>query len=997
MKKLLLIIFVLVQFICRAEYDSTYVLSITQKYAIPENVVNGDYVGIWKKTYTWSPVGTISYTIEQNYNNAFSINSSTGLITVSNAGQINGQVTQQDMLINLIIRTTDSNGGSPVIELDTARIWVKEDAYCKFIDYDYNDTGTGTRTAPYNDFSDVVATVSAGYGYFIKRGNTPADKVYNISGFQASALHPTIIGAYSSGNNPIFNGSGLSSGETFEFHNTPIPSSYCYIFNIDIKNYPTVALRIATRSDHFAVYNSYYEGNCRVTWDGQADVYFYGSAADSLTNWGHELINLESYHCLSAILKTDASGVYAYNIKAAVNNTTEGYNFRFAISQYSKLSHFIFTNGTRSLQSRSPGVVISDGIITGASEAGVFLVTNATYGDKPNDLKIHNVLFMDNSYGIYSYNSNINGTIIEDCRFESNTNDGIYFYNGGFNRIIQRCSFINNGSDGIHLNRSSQTSTNLNINYNEFYGNTGYGINASGAICANGLKVYNNTVDGNITLSGTSGSVVRNNFFKALVEGSTPTKSNNLDIDDIATGNYFTDYAGHDYSLKSTANLAIDNGLDLDLTLDIKGTTVGNSPDIGAYEYVSGGSTPTVTITATDASASETGPDSGIFTVSRGAVTSGNLTVNYAKSGSTTSADYTQSLSGNVTIADGNSAATITITPVDDSEAEGNQTVILTLNSGTGYAVAASPNNTATVTIADNDGGYVVPIAHWMFEQNGTDASGNGHTATLTGTPTFLTGAVGTYGVNLNASDRYADCGTFNLGNAFSVTGWYKFTGTTRRTLIANTTYYTPNGFFIYMDGTTGKLTMVTGNGSLTATASSTTGNHTDNAWKHFAVVVDKTAGTCNFYINGVSKTSASTIRTDFTTNATVILGKTTDNNYKLYGHLDDARIYDYKLSGSDISEIYNQLKNAKIPINEEMSNTDVSIYPIPFGEVLTIENISSIKQVEMLNVSGQTSLTKNNEAAQIMKINTENLKSGVYFLRLVDGSGEVSTYKVVK
>ena len=1006
MKKSLFIVFVLVQFICRAEYDSNYVLSITQKYAIPENVSNGDYVGMWMKTYTWASVGTISYSIEQNYNNAFSINSATGLITVSNASQINGQISLQDVLVNLIIRTTDSGFG---FELDTAKIWIKENAYCKFIDYGYTGTETGTRTQPYNDFSDIP-TIIAGYGYFIKRGNTPANKYYIRSGFQASATHPTIIGAYSSGNNPTFNGSGLSIEDgLFKFLNTPSPSSYCYIYNIDIKNYPETALRIEARSNHFSVYNSYYENNCRVAWNGLADIYFYGNPADSLTSWGHELINLESYHCKSPIVKTDASGVYAYNIKAAVYNTepkAEAPNFRFSVSYYSKLSHFLFIGGDRSLQVRYPDVVISDGIITGATErdgSGMYLVTGDNYGGKPTNLRIHNVLFKDNLYGIYGYNSKINGTIIEDCRFESNTNDGIYFWNGGFNRIIRRCSFINNGSDGIHLFNSSQTSTNLNINYNEFYGNAGYAINAPipavGKTCATDLKVYNNTVDGNITLSGTTGSVVRNHFFKALVEGTTPTKSNNLDIDDISTGNYFTNYAGHDYSLKSTASLAINLGYNVSLTSDIIGTSVpqGGTPDIGAYEYVSGASTPTVSISATDANASETSQDPGVFTVSRGTATSGNLTVYYTKTGSTSSGDYTQTLTGSVIIANGYSEATITITPVDDSEAEGNQTVILTLDSGTGYTVAASPYNTATVTIADNDGGYVVPIAHWMFEENGNDASGNGHTATLYGTPPYLTGAVGDFGINLNASDRYADCGTFNLGSAFSLTGWYKFTGTTRRALIANSTYYTPNGFFLYMDGTTGKLTFVTGNGSLTATASSTSGNHTDNTWKHFAVVVDKTAGTCNFYVNGVSKTSSSAIRTDFTTNAGVLLGKTTDSNYKLYGHLDDARIYDYKLSASDISDIYNQIKSAKIPAGPDMGDKDISIYPVPFVDILTIQNIGETERVEMLNVSGQTIFTKDSKGNTMMNINTESLKSGVYFLRLLDSAGAVSTYKVVK
>jgi len=41
--------------------------------------------------------------------------------------------------------------------------------------------------------------------------------------------------------------------------------------------------------------------------------------------------------------------------------------------------------------------------------------------------------------------------------------------------------------------------------------------------------------------------------------------------------------------------------------------------------------------------------------------------------------------------------------PCDDVLVEGPESVILTLAAGTANAVAGAPNNTATVTIADND------------------------------------------------------------------------------------------------------------------------------------------------------------------------------------------------------------------------------------------------------------------------------------------------------
>ena len=76
------------------------------------------------------------------------------------------------------------------------------------------------------------------------------------------------------------------------------------------------------------------------------------------------------------------------------------------------------------------------------------------------------------------------------------------------------------------------------------------------------------------------------------------------------------------------------------------------------------------------------------------------LTVNYTVGRTATSAaDYT-ALSGSVSIPIGSATATITVAAVDDSLAEGPETVIATLAAG-GYTIK-NPL-TATVTINDND------------------------------------------------------------------------------------------------------------------------------------------------------------------------------------------------------------------------------------------------------------------------------------------------------
>jgi len=108
-----------------------------------------------------------------------------------------------------------------------------------------------------------------------------------------------------------------------------------------------------------------------------------------------------------------------------------------------------------------------------------------------------------------------------------------------------------------------------------------------------------------------------------------------------------------------------------------------------------------VTVSASDAAASETGPDPGTFTVSRSGSTTAPLTVNYTLGGSATNGTDYSTLSGSVIIGAGLSTASVTVAPIDDSIYEGNETVILTLSASANYGIGTP--SSATVTIADND------------------------------------------------------------------------------------------------------------------------------------------------------------------------------------------------------------------------------------------------------------------------------------------------------
>lgn len=124
------------------------------------------------------------------------------------------------------------------------------------------------------------------------------------------------------------------------------------------------------------------------------------------------------------------------------------------------------------------------------------------------------------------------------------------------------------------------------------------------------------------------------------------------------------------------------------------------------------GNKPEINVTATDASASEDG-DTGKITITRTGDLNEPLTVNFTISGSATAGVDYKSLGSSTTFAAGQSTKVGTVTPISDTEAEGTETVILTLTENSSYMLGASTS--ATVHINDpkvdtND--YVV----WYME-----------------------------------------------------------------------------------------------------------------------------------------------------------------------------------------------------------------------------------------------------------------------------------------
>ena len=128
-----------------------------------------------------------------------------------------------------------------------------------------------------------------------------------------------------------------------------------------------------------------------------------------------------------------------------------------------------------------------------------------------------------------------------------------------------------------------------------------------------------------------------------------------------------------------------------------------------AADHPVAGTLPTVTIAATDATATEAGATTGQYTLTRTGATTAALTVTYTVAGTATAgSDYTV-LSGSVQIPAGAATATVTVTPIDDLLVETDETVVATLGANAAYTVGAAAS--ATVTIQSDDVLPTVTIA----------------------------------------------------------------------------------------------------------------------------------------------------------------------------------------------------------------------------------------------------------------------------------------------
>jgi len=310
-------------------------------------------------------------------------------------------------------------------------------------------------------------------------------------------------------------------------------------------------------------------------------------------------------------------------------------------------------------------------------------------------------------------------------------------------------------------------------------------------------------------------------------------------------------------------------------------------------------------------------------------------------------------------------------------------------------------SNIASVATADIPQPNGEFIAYWLLDNSGSDISGNNHNLTLFNGATYSSDKKrGTHSLSLDGVDDYASSDAINLGNVFTIMMWAKLnTATNIRTLIANAPSGDKGSGFKFMINTYGtndhRIIFESGNGSSGLHSTTTAINaFSFGVWNHVALVVNRSTGVATLYYNGSNVTSVSGSHTSFNTNAVLRLGRMTNNQWGMSGLLDDVRIVVKVLSQSEIQAVMNN--NLKGTEENLATDKTFSFYPNPFLDELILNNTSGI-QIQIIDIMGKIRMEIIHPEDKIIRINTQSLVPGIYFIRIIREDGTIQISKAIK
>jgi glucose/arabinose dehydrogenase len=177
--------------------------------------------------------------------------------------------------------------------------------------------------------------------------------------------------------------------------------------------------------------------------------------------------------------------------------------------------------------------------------------------------------------------------------------------------------------------------------------------------------------------------------------------------------------------------------------------------------------TPLVTLSVSPGSVVEDGAPNLVFTFTRSS-TAGALSVNYGIGGTATNGTDYATITSPVSFVDGSATATVTVNPTVDATQEADETVAITVLSGTGYTVGTAGAAVGTIVDDDAPGGPALPAPtlYVPLTIDGRDVSANAFTD-VSGT-----------GFIVNADDPSPVATNTGFSGTLSTRAWAEFADT---------------------------------------------------------------------------------------------------------------------------------------------------------------------------------------------------------------------------
>ncbi|WP_449064746.1 LamG-like jellyroll fold domain-containing protein [Planomonospora algeriensis] len=217
------------------------------------------------------------------------------------------------------------------------------------------------------------------------------------------------------------------------------------------------------------------------------------------------------------------------------------------------------------------------------------------------------------------------------------------------------------------------------------------------------------------------------------------------------------------------------------------------------------------------------------------------------------------------------------------------------------------------LTGAEISGMYALR-GHWKFDEgSGTiaqDASGHGNTATLQGTAGWGTGRTGQAMASTGYPNYAQTAGpVIRTDDSYTIGAWIRFKDRDKSYQVAVQNGVNRAPFYLGSDPTNGLSFLVY---KTDTTAWSGVGAYSRipaplNEWVHVAGVYNKAAGSISVYVNGQHSATTNGVPALWHANAPMTIG------HHINGDIDDVRIYQKALSGSEISTLASGASTARL------------------------------------------------------------------------------------